>query len=450
MPEAAVINAPRSAVNRKIAVIGSGYVGLTLSAGLAFFGHDVECTDKSSDRIAKLNAGRALIVEDGLPELVERMVSAGRLRFGTDNILAVSQADFIFLCLPTPDGGDGQADLSFVRAVAGQIGPHLRSGATVITKSTVPVGTGEMVEKELGRCDVHVASNPEFLAEGSALRDCLCPDRIVIGARSDTVARNVADLYGPDARPRVIFTDIVSAELIKYASNAYLATRLTFVNSMAELCEAAGADIRDVVAGMGSDHRIGRAFLNPGPGWGGSCFPKDTHALVHVAEQFGCDLALVKTAIRCNAQHTQRVVGKVAAALGGEVSGKRIAMWGLTFKAGTDDLRNSPALEIAERLISLGASVQAFDPTVGAGTLYGVEAHSSSLSAARGADALVIGTEWPEFAAADFSALSRVMAGRVIVDARNLLDPLAASDEEFMYSGIGTRSSVQRAAETAA
>jgi UDPglucose 6-dehydrogenase len=219
---------------------------------------------------------------------------------------------------------------------------------------------------------------------------------------------------------------------------------------MAELCEVAGADIRDVVAGMGSDHRIGRAFLNPGPGWGGSCFPKDTHALVHVAERFGCDLALVKTAIRCNAQHTQRVVGKVATALGGDVRGKRIAIWGLTFKAGTDDLRNSPALEIAERLITRGASVQAFDPTVDAGTLYGVEAHSSPLSAARGADALVIGTEWPEFAAPDFPALSGVMAGRVIVDARNLLDPLAASHEEFIYSGIGTSSSVQRAAETAA
>jgi UDPglucose 6-dehydrogenase len=423
---------------------------LTLSASLAFFGHDVECTDRSADRIAKLNAGHALIVEDGLPELVERMLSAGRLRFGTDNIRAASQADFIFLCLPTPDGGDGQADLSFVRAVAGQIGPHLRPGATVITKSTVPVGTGEMVAKELGRGDVHVAANPEFLAEGSALRDCLYPDRIVIGARSDTVAWNIADLYGPDARPRIIFTDIVSAELIKYAANAYLATRLTFINSMAELCEVAGADIRDVVAGMGSDHRIGRAFLNPGPGWGGSCFPKDTHALVHVAERFGCDLALVKTAIRCNAQHTPRVVGKVATALGGDVRGKRIAIWGLTFKAGTDDLRNSPALEIAERLITRGASVQAFDPTVDAGTLYGVEAHSSPLSAARGADALVIGTEWPEFAAPDFPALSGVMAGRVIVDARNLLDPLAASHEEFIYSGIGTRSSVQRAAETAA
>ena len=438
MPDAAVLSVPRSAASRKVAVIGSGYVGLTLSASLALFGHDVECTDKSADRVAQLNSGRAVIVEEGVPELVRRMLRAGRLRFGTDNIAAASWADLVFLCLPTPDGGDGQADLSFVRAVAAQIGPYLRPGATVITKSTVPVGTSEMVENELGRNDVHVASNPEFLAEGSALRDCLYPDRIVVGARSEAVARIVADLYGPDAISKTIFTGIASAELIKYASNAYLATRLTFVNSMAELCEAAGADIRDVVAGMGSDHRIGPAFLQPGPGWGGSCFPKDTHALVHVGERFGCDMALVKTAIRCNAQHTQRVVDKVVAALDSDVSGKRIALWGLTFKAGTDDLRNSPSLEIAQRLIALGASVQGFDPTVSTGTLYGVEVHSSSLSAAKGADALVIGTEWPEFAAADFTALAAVMADRVIVDTRNLFDPLIASGEGFAYSGIGT------------
>lgn len=449
MPSAAALDAPRATASRTVAVIGSGYVGLTLAASLALIGHDVECTDKSADRVAQLADGQALIVEEGLPELVQRMLSAGRLRFGTDNVRAARRADFIFLCLPTPDGGGGEADLSFVRSVAVQIGPHLRPGTTVITKSTVPVGTGEMVERELGRSDVHVASNPEFLAEGSALRDCLFPDRIVVGASSEAVARNVAGLYGSSST-HVIVTDILSAELIKYACNAYLATRLTFVNSMAELCEAAGADIRAVVAGMGSDHRIGPAFLHPGPGWGGSCFPKDTQALVYTAERLGCDLALVKTAISRNTQHTQRLVAKVVTALGGDAHGKRVALWGLTFKAGTDDLRNSPSLEIARRLAALGASVHAYDPTVVAGTCHGIQAHSSPLSACKEADALVIGTEWPEFAATDLTTLATVMTGRAIIDARNVLNPRTATDTGFTYTGTGIPDLRQRSAGAAA
>ena len=278
-------------VSEAVAVIGSGYVGLTLGACLAHWGHRVECTDRSRERIERLSQGGVPIYEEGLTEMVEDGLTSGRLRFGTDNTLAVASADFVFLCLPTPNGADGEADLSFVRAVADEIGPHLRSGATVITKSTVPVGTASLVEAGLDRDDVSVVSNPEFLAEGTAVRDCLWPDRIVIGARSDSVALAVADLYGPEGRTRSIITDVASAELIKYASNAYLATRLTFVNSMAELCEQVGADIGAVTAGMGSDHRIGHSFLRAGPGWGGSCFPKDTRALVHTAEAFGCDLA---------------------------------------------------------------------------------------------------------------------------------------------------------------
>ncbi len=451
MPDATLPEVLRVTTTRKVAVIGSGYVGLTLSATLALFGHNVECTDKSADRVAELKAGHVPIVEEGLPELVQEMLSSGRLRFGTDNIRAAGWADFVFLCLPTPDGGDGQADLSFVRAVAAQIGPHLRRGTTVITKLTVPVGTGEMVERELGRSDVHVASNPEFLAEGSALRDCLSPDRIVVGARSEAVAHRVAALYGSGTPSRVIATDIPSAELIKYACNAYLATRLTFVNSMAELCEAAGADIRAVVAGMGSDHRIGSAFLRPGPGWGGSCFPKDTHALVRTAERLECDLSLVETAITRNDQHTQRVVDKVVKSLAGDVRGKRVALWGLTFKAGTDDLRNSPSLEIGRRLTALGACVHAYDPTVVAGTCHvGIQVHSTPLSACKEADALVIGTEWPEFAATDLTTLATVMTGRVIVDTRNLLNPGATAAVGFIYSGIGIPDRVQLPAETAA
>jgi UDPglucose 6-dehydrogenase len=439
MSRGAVLDVQPASRSRKIAVIGSGYVGLAVGASLALLGHEVECTDESAERVAELAAGRVPIVEEGLTEVVQQMLAAGRLRFASDNALAAGRAEFVFLCLPTPKGADGWADLSFVWTVAAEIGPRLRPGATVITKSTVPVGTGEMVERALARSDVHVASNPEFLAEGRALRDCLQPDRIVIGARSDTVARDVADLYGSSGHSRVILTDVASAELIKYACNAYLAIRLTFVNSMAEICEAAGADIRSVVAGLGSDHRIGDAFLQPGPGWGGSCFPKDTHALARIAERLGCDLALVETAITMNAHHTQRVVDKVAAVLGGDVSGRRIALWGLTFKAGTDDLRDSPALEIAQQLAALGASVHAYDPTVpaAAGTLPGIEVHPSSFSACKDADALVIGTEWPEFASADLTALAEVMGGRVIMDARNVLDPVAAGRAGFAYAGIG-------------
>jgi UDPglucose 6-dehydrogenase len=435
--------------SQKIAVIGSGYVGLTLSASLALLGHEVECTDKSLARVEQLTRGHVPIVEEGLTEVVEQMLAAGRLRFGTDNRLAAERAEFIFLCLPTPMRGDGWADLSFVQQVADEIGPHLRPGAVVITKSTVPVGTGEMVVSALGRDDVHVASNPEFLAEGTAMRDCLRPDRIVVGAASEAVARNVADLYGPFAHCRSVLTDVASAEMIKYASNAYLAVRLTFVNSIAEMCEMAGADIRSVVKGMGADHRIGTAFLQPGPGWGGSCFPKDTEALVRTAGRLGCDLGLVKAAISVNAQHNRRVLDKVISVLDGQVTGKRIALWGLTFKAGTDDRRQSPALEIARCLTELGAAVHAYDPTVPAGTLQGIEVHSSSFSACKDADALVIGTEWPEFAAVDLTALAAVMNGRVIMDARNLLDPISAVNAGFDYSGIGIPAPGRSTAEVA-
>jgi UDPglucose 6-dehydrogenase len=449
VPKGEVVDVVPAARGRKVAVIGSGYVGLTLSVSLSRLGHDVECTDKSLERIAELAAGHVQVVEEGLPELVQEMLASGRLRFGVDNALAAAKSEFVFLCLPTPEDVDGGADLSFVRAVAVEIGPYLRPGATVVTKSTVPVGTSEIVATALARSDVHVVSNPEFFAEGRSIRDCLFPDRIVVGASSDTVAQSVADLYGPRGLSRCIFTDPASAELIKYASNAYLATRLTFVNSIAEVCEAVGADIRSVVAGMGSDHRIGDAFLRPGPGWGGSCFPKDTQALVRTAEQFGCELAVVKAAIAANGHHTQRVLDKVSTALG-DVSGRRIALWGLTFKAGTNDLRKSPALEIGQRLVAQGASVQAYDPTVPAGVLCGMEVHSSSLSACQNADALVIGTEWPEFTSIDLSALSAVMSGKVVVDARNMLDPVVATSTGFIYAGTGIRNPAERATEVVA
>ncbi len=418
-------------------MIGSGYVGLTLSASLAALGHTVQCADRSRQRVAELAAGRVPIVEHGLSDLVEQMLAAGRLRFGTGNAQAARDAAFVFLCLPTPSGAGGQADTSLVHAVAVEIGPALQPGTTVITKSTVPVGTCEMLEHAIGRSDINVVSNPEFLAEGTALRDCLYADRIVIGARSDIIARRVADLYGSVSEPRLIITDLASAELIKYASNAYLATRLTFVNSMAEICEAANADIQSVMAGMGSDHRIGHAFLRPGPGWGGSCLPKDTQALVDTADRLGCDLAVVKAVIAQNVHHYRRVVQKVIKALDDELMGRCIAMWGLTFKAGTDDLRDSPALHIAQLLRDMGASVQAYDPTVTAGSLQGINVRSSALSAAEGAHALLVATEWPEFASVDLTSIAAVMTGHVLIDARNLLDPAAAASSGFSYFGIG-------------
>jgi UDPglucose 6-dehydrogenase len=449
MADRAMLDVPPAARKRNVAVIGSGYVGLTLSAALARLGHWVECTDQSYERVAQLAAGQVPIFEDGLTELVGEMLAVGRLCFTTDNAFAAARAEIVFLCLPTPSSADGRADLSFIATVATEIGPKLRPGAIVVTKSTVPVGTSEMVASALGRDDVSVASNPEFLAEGSAVYDCLFPDRIIVGADTSAVAQDIADLYGPACASRCILMDVVSAELTKYASNAYLATRLTFVNSIAELCEAAGADIRSVIAGMGSDHRIGSAFLQPGPGWGGSCFPKDTHALVRTAELFGCELALIRTAISENARHTQRIVDKLGTVLG-NVSQMRIAMWGLTFKAETGDLRNSPALAIAHRLTELGASVHAYDPTVPEGDFRGIKVHATALAACKDAEALVIGTEWPEFASVDLNAVATVVRGRTLLDARNLINPAAAIRAGFIHVGIGLPHQVEHAEEVAA
>jgi UDPglucose 6-dehydrogenase len=423
-------------VGSNIAVIGCGYVGLTLAACLASVGHNVVCTDISQRRVERLSEGDIPIVEEGLPHLVREMAAIGRLSFGNDNIVAVSSADFVFLCLPTPEGADGHADLSFVRVVAKEIGPHVRSGAVVINKSTVPVGTAHLIESVLGRTDVDVFSNPEFLAEGTAVHDSLQPDRIVIGARSAAVARRVAALYGQVAAGRLIITDVLSAELIKYASNAYLATRLTFVNSMAEMCDAVGADVQAVMAGMGADHRIGSAFLRPGPGWGGSCFPKDTQALVRTAERVGCDLSLVKAAIQANDRHIQRIVDKVETIVDGGLSDRVIAVWGLTFKAGTNDLRDSPAMAIAALLVQAGATVRAYDPTVHE-PIDGIEVCESMEAACADADALLVATEWTEFMGVDLDAVGSLMRTRAIVDARNVVEADAAVNAGFQYVGVG-------------
>jgi UDPglucose 6-dehydrogenase len=381
------------------------------------------------------------IVEAGLDELVAGGVAAGRLSFTHSAVEAVKGAQFVFLCVPTPQGADGSADLSFVEQSAKEIASDLEPGAVVVNKSTVPAGSANMVEQVIGRRDVAVVSNPEFLREGTAVFDSLNPDRIVVGADDPQAAAKVGELFASTGAPLIV-TDATTSETIKYASNAFLATKLSFVNALAGLCEEVGADVRDVLLGLGYDKRIGFEFLRPGPGWGGSCLPKDTRALLHTAQEAGYDFSLLAGAIASNDEQLSRVVSKVVAASGGSVEGVTLAVWGLTFKANTDDRRDSPSLQIAHRLAQLGARVQAFDPTVGAeseaaGDLEGLQLRPDPYEAATGARVLVVLTEWDEFRRFDFSRVLAAMAEPHIVDARNLLDPAAVRRMGFSYAGIG-------------
>jgi UDPglucose 6-dehydrogenase len=424
-------------MNAKIAVIGTGYVGLTTGACLAHLGHDVICADIDESKVAALNAGEIPILEDGLEELVRDGRRSGRLTFVHRAENAVSDREFVYLCVPTPQGDDGSADLSYIEAAAREIGPKLVSEAIVINKSTVPVGSTRVVERALQRADVYVVSNPEFLREGSAVHDFLHPDRVVIGSQDQAAAIRMAGLYIGLTAP-IMVTDPASAETIKYASNAFLATKISFVNAVAAVCEAVGADVNDVVLGMGYDRRIGQEFLRPGPGWGGSCFPKDTIALVRIAEDAGYDFRLLKGVVEVNDEQFERVVRKVIQALDGEVAGKHIAAWGLTFKARTDDTRMSPAIEIISRLQAAGASVLAYDPAIRA-EIQGIPVAQTALEAAEGADLLMVLTEWDEFKWVDFDEVAGVMSGRSVVDARNLLDRNRVRHAGFEYQGIGRR-----------
>lgn len=418
-----------------IAVIGTGYVGLTTGAYLAHLGHNVTCADVVEDKIERLNNGVMPIHEDGLEEMVTEGMKAGRLRFVLGAVTAVEDAEFVFLCLPTPQGEDGSADLSYVEAVAKEIGPHVRSDGVVVNKSTVPVGSANRVASLLARDDVHVVSNPEFLREGQALFDSLNPDRIVIGANDQEPAMRLAELYQALHAP-IVITDPASAETIKYVANAFLATKVSFINAVAHFCELVGADVRDVALGMGQDKRIGFEFLRPGPGWGGSCFPKDTRALVFMAEDRGYDFALLRSAIAVNDEQYERVVDKIVSAAGGSVEGKTIAVWGLTFKARTDDLRESPSLFVIDRLIARGATVKAYDPMVRK-EIGGVVVCDDPYSAVEDAVTLAVLTEWDEFRHVDMSRVRGLIASPTIVDARNLLDPVASRRAGFIYDGIG-------------
>jgi UDPglucose 6-dehydrogenase len=421
----------------RIAVIGTGYVGLTTGACFAHLGHEVVCADIDVAKIEGLRRGEVPILEAGLDQMVREGIDGGRLHFVVGAASAAADCEFAYLCVPTPQSVDGSADLTYIEDAAHEIGPVLPSEAVVINKSTVPVGSTRVVERALGREDVAVVSNPEFLREGWAVHDFLNPDRIVIGADDQSAAVKVAALYIGVTAP-VIVTDPPSAETIKYAANAFLATKISFVNAVAAVCEAVGADINDVVLGMGYDSRIGHEFLKPGPGWGGSCFPKDTRAMVHIAEAAGYDFNLLKGVVAVNDEQFERVAQKVVDLAGGSVDGVAVAAWGLTFKARTDDIRESPALEILRRLCEEGARIRAYDPAR-SDPVDGVEVVSDPYAAVEGARVLVVLTEWDEFRWLDFDKVASLMAERNVVDARNLLDRAALLRRGFDYRGIGRR-----------
>ncbi|MQA11432.1 MAG: nucleotide sugar dehydrogenase [Pseudonocardiaceae bacterium] len=418
----------------RIAVVGTGYVGLTTGACLARLGHRVTCADIDKQKVDRLRAGRIGILEPGLAELVAETSHAGRLSFVVGTRQAVSDADVVFLCVPTPMGADGGADLTAVEAVIADVGGILPSGCVLVTKSTVPVGTAARITSMLARPDVGVASNPEFLREGSAVQDFLHPDRIVVGSDDPEAAERVSALYRDLGAPTLV-TDAASAEMVKYAANCFLAMKLSYVNSIAELCERVGADVMSVTEGMGHDPRIGRAFLAPGPGWGGSCLPKDTEALLRVAESVACDFELLRAAVRTNAAQRGRVVDKVRAAVG-ELSGARIGLLGLAFKAGTNDVRDSPALAVATALAEAGAELTGYDPVVG-GEQSGMIVVGDPYQVAKGADAVVLLTEWPQFRDLDWWLVAELMDGDAVIDTRNHLPVAEVTAAGLRHSALG-------------
>ena len=429
-----------------IGVVGVGYVGLTTGACLSHLGYTVVCGDVDEEKINRLRKGEISIVEKGLTEIVNEGITAGRLEFVVGATEVGERSDIVFLCVPTPEDRDGSADLSFIEAASAEIGPVLREGAIVVNKSTVPVGTTNVVDEVIQRADIKVVSNPEFLREGTAVNDFLHPDRVVVGADDRGAAEKVAALYS-SIETEIIITDAASAETIKYAANGFLAMKISFVNSVAAMCEAVGADVVDVVEGIGSDRRIGREFLQPGPGWGGSCFPKDSHSLVHLAETHGYGFSMMRGVIAVNDEQRERMVRKVQRAAGtNDLNGMTISVLGLTFKAGTDDLRDSPSLAIIGRLRELGATVRAYDPTttgrlsrIQDSFLEGINVQQSVDEAMREGDVLVILTEWPEFRSLDFEQVKELLSGSAIVDTRNLLDPQSVRAAGLDYDGVGRK-----------
>ena len=431
----------------RIAMIGTGYVGLVSGTCLADFGHHVTCVDKDEAKIEGLLAGRMPIWEPGLESLVKANVERRRLEFTTDLGRALEGAEAVFIAVGTPSRrGDGHADLSYVFAAVEELAGLLKGPIVVVTKSTVPVGTGDQIAallKEKGAPEgVSVASNPEFLREGAAIADFKHPDRILVGAEDGKASEVLAEIYRPLFlnRAPMLFTSRRTAELTKYAANAFLATKISFINEMADLCEAVDADVQDLARGIGLDNRIGPKFLHAGPGSGGSCFPKDTLALLRTAEEAGIKQRIVSTVVEVNDSRKLAMADRVKNALGGSVGGKRIGVLGLTFKPNTDDMRDAPSIPLIQGLLAGGASVAAFDPVgqeQAEPLLPGVDFAGTAEEVADGADALVIVTEWDEFRALDLKELGRRMRGKMLVDLRNIYDRAEAEDAGLEYRGIG-------------
>jgi UDPglucose 6-dehydrogenase len=437
----------------RIVMIGAGYVGLVSGACLSQFGHEVICIDKDESRVRALEAGIIPIYEPGLDEIVAANMRAKRLSFGTDLSAAVRRADAVFIAVGTPSRrGDGHADLTYVFEAASEIATHLDSYTVVVMKSTVPVGTGREVHDFIRAArpdaDFDVASNPEFLREGSAIEDFQRPDRVVVGCDSERARDVMREIYRPlyISETPMLFTSRESAELIKYASNALLATKITFINEMADLCERVGADVKDVARGIGLDRRIGSKFLHAGPGFGGSCFPKDTLALLKTSQDRGALSRIVEAVVLVNDSRKRAMADKIAAALG-EVRGKTVAILGLTFKPNTDDMREAPALAIIPALRAMGAQVRAYDPEgmTQARELMDIETCADAYEAMTNADALVLLTEWNEFRALNLVRVGELMKRRLIVDLRNIYEPSQMAGYGFEYVSIG-RSSIGRAA----
>jgi len=428
-------------------MIGTGYVGLVSGACFSEFGIDVICVDMDAEKIARLDDGIMPIYEPGLEALVASNMSSGRLSFTTDLAAAVSSSDAVFIAVGTPSRrGDGHADLSYVHGAAAQIAEALDGYTVVVTKSTVPVGTGNDVERIIretrpdAECDV--VSNPEFLREGSAIEDFMRPDRVVIGTDSEDAQVLMRALYRPLSliETPILFTNRETAELIKYATNAFLATKISFINELADLCEEVGADVRDVSRGMGSDGRIGSKFLHPGPGYGGSCFPKDTLALVRTAQEAGAPIRIVEAVVDINTERKKSMAKRVLTACGGSVEGKSIAVLGLTFKPNTDDMRESPSLDIVPALQAAGANVRAFDPAgmeEAKKLLNDVTWCADAYDALNGTDAVVIVTEWNEFRSLDFARMKETMKSPILVDLRNIYDAEHVVSSGIAYSCVG-------------
>ncbi|MEJ1994800.1 MAG: UDP-glucose/GDP-mannose dehydrogenase family protein [Limibacillus sp.] len=431
----------------RVAMIGTGYVGLVSGACFSEFGTQVTCVDKDAGKIARLEKGEIPIFEPGLENLVQTNASAGRLTFTTDLASAVAAADIVFIAVGTPSRrGDGHADLTYVYEAAREIGRAMSGYTVVVTKSTVPVGTGRKVHDILSEVapegSFDVVSNPEFLREGSAIGDFMRPDRVVIGSDSERAAEAMSQLYRPlylIEKP-ILHTSLETAELTKYAANAFLAMKITFINEIADLCEQVGANVQDVAKGIGLDGRIGRKFLHAGPGYGGSCFPKDTLALVKTAQDFGAPIDLVETTVAVNDRRKKQMARRIVEACGGSVEGKTIALLGLTFKPNTDDMREAPSLEIVPALQAAGAKVRAFDPEgmeEAAKLLEGVTYCEDAYEAMEGADALAIVTEWNAFRNLDLGRVKKLLSEPVFVDLRNVYDTASMLEAGFRYSSIG-------------